>query len=261
MKKVLLFIRIFFSTFFGYMLGLILTIILSIVTLLCVILRLQGAHRYLHWAWGFFSFLFAGKIIHYRGLENIQTGKAYLVVSNHGSMLDILALCTILRGHPAWVAKKSLLKVPLFGWALGNFIIPIDRASLFNSSRALEKETLNQMKGRKRWVFIFPEGTRTLDGRLQEFKRGFIKLLRGSNLDLLPVTLNGFYTMKPRNSQFYLNPSPKLEIVIHSPVSNETLSKMDDKTIVQITQDTIAGAYKVPPPIGVSKKSVELKHT
>jgi 1-acyl-sn-glycerol-3-phosphate acyltransferase len=91
-------------------------------------------------------------------------------------------------------------------------------------------------------VAIFPEGTRTLDGKINGFYKGFIYLLRTSDLDILPVTLNGFYKLKPKN-RFYISFDSPLEVVIHKSIKREDLIGKTDQEIIESVKSTIQSAY------------------
>jgi 1-acyl-sn-glycerol-3-phosphate acyltransferase len=97
-------------------------------------------------------------------------------------------------------------------------------------------------KARDLSVAIFPEGTRTPDGKINPFLRGFIYLFRTRNIDILPVTLKGFYDLKPKN-RFYINFSSRPEVIIHEPVSKEALSNMNDNQIINTVRTIIESAY------------------
>jgi 1-acyl-sn-glycerol-3-phosphate acyltransferase len=90
----------------------------------------------------------------------------------------------------------------------------------------------------KRSIGIFPEGTRTLTGELNEFYRGFIMLMRNSEMDLLPVTLNGFYELKPKN-RFHISFHSRLKVVIHEPIKNKEISDKSDLQIISTVKGII----------------------
>jgi 1-acyl-sn-glycerol-3-phosphate acyltransferase len=92
-------------------------------------------------------------------------------------------------------------------------------------------------------VLIFPEGQRTPDGQIHKFKRGFIYILKQSSLDLLPVTLNGFYRMKPMK-RFYFDPDTKPEIIIHKSISNSRVREMSEKDLLEETTNIIGRFYR-----------------
>ena len=93
-------------------------------------------------------------------------------------------------------------------------------------------------KANKRTVAIFPEGTRTLDGKLNSFYRGFIHLLRVTENDILPVTLNGFYKLKPKN-RFSIHFGSRLGLIIHPPLEGEKLARQSDQEIMDRVMEVI----------------------
>ena len=96
-------------------------------------------------------------------------------------------------------------------------------------------------KSSAKTIAIFPEGTRTLHGKMNPFYRGFVYLLRASEADILPVTLNGFYKLKPKN-RFHINFSSKLEIIIHEPINSKSLIPMEDKEVIETVRTVIESA-------------------
>ena len=103
---------------------------------------------------------------------------------------------------------------------------------------------INQLIGKSGGftVAIFPEGTRTLDGKLGRFRKGFLHLLRAGTLDVLPVTLNGFYDFKPK-TRFRINFNARLEVCIHKPIRNQELIKKTDNEILKTVKDEITSSY------------------
>jgi len=97
-------------------------------------------------------------------------------------------------------------------------------------------------KSKQQTVAIFPEGTRTLNGRINTFYRGFIYLYRTRNLEILPVTLNGFYDLKPKN-RLYINFGSKLDVIIHKPIKREVLADKSDIEIIDTVKGIIESAY------------------
>jgi 1-acyl-sn-glycerol-3-phosphate acyltransferase len=98
------------------------------------------------------------------------------------------------------------------------------------------------IKSRNKTVAIFPEGTRTTDGNINDFFRGFIYLFRTSDVGILPVTLNGFYNLKPK-TRMAINFSSKLEVIIHKPLTREELINKTDSEIIDIVKAVIESAY------------------
>lgn len=128
--------------------------------------------------------------LHVRGIDHIRAGEPLVVMSNHRSYYDIPSVFCAIPGRMRMVAKKELFRVPLFGSAmLAAGFVKIDRdkrekalASLRESKRLLESGTR---------VWIAPEGTRSKDGRLGEFKSGGFHLALDAGVRILPVALTG----------------------------------------------------------------------
>ena len=106
--------------------------------------------------------------------------------------------------------------------------IPMRINNIKNTRKMLESL---EEKAKNRTVAIFPEGTRTLDGKLNSFYRGFIHLLRATEHDILPVTLNGCYKLKPKN-RFSIHFGSRLEMVIHPSLAGKELAGYSDKEIM-----------------------------
>ncbi len=116
--------------------------------------------------------------------------RPFIFMANHRSTFDIPALLATLPGQTRFLAKSSLFKIPIFGWALaiGGFI-PVDRG---NRTRA--RETLAVAARRLRAgasLLIFPEETRSLDGKMLPFKSGGFRLAQASGLSVVPVGIRG----------------------------------------------------------------------
>lgn len=244
MKKVLCFLWKIYATLIGYIYISIITVIISFLSILMLIIRFPKAVWALQRFWAWSSFFVLGKIVRIEGRENIEKKKRYLIVSNHASLFDIMAICLIQPDQAAWVAKSSLFKVPIFGQALALGVgIPVDRGNLKKANQAIES---SYERAKQQSVAIFPEGTRTKDGYLQPFKRGFIRILKQSDLDVLPVTLNGFYDLRPTSSvQRYINPCGRLEIMIHPSIPNRDLAGLSDSEIIERVKNVIEEDYQI----------------
>jgi 1-acyl-sn-glycerol-3-phosphate acyltransferase len=131
-----------------------------------------------------------------QGLEHMARGPA-VYAANHSSSLDILVVLAHLPTDFRIIYKKSLSLVPLLGWsiALGGHI-PIDRTNPFRARRSLERAAERIRAGTS--VLVFPEGTRSPDGRVQHFKRGSFSLAIAAGVPVVPVSLVGVKALVPR---------------------------------------------------------------
>lgn len=132
-----------------------------------------------------------------RGADPCKVSSPTIVVANHQSFLD-LPLSYLLPWSMKWVAKRSLFRIPVFGWIINmTGHIGIDRE---NSKSVKKLDRLVNPINHGIPGMIFPEGTRTTDGSLRPFKNGAFVLAEQYNFQLLPVVLEGGYHAMPPGS-------------------------------------------------------------
>jgi 1-acyl-sn-glycerol-3-phosphate acyltransferase len=127
-----------------------------------------------------------------------------VIVSNYPSFYAGFALIGIFP-QASVVVHAFVKRVPLLGQILdrmGTIFVQPGKAGLGRKAIDLNINESNTAKG----VIILPEGARTPDGRIHQFRRGFVHILRQSSLDLLPVTLNGFILIQRLNQKLLFNP-------------------------------------------------------
>ena len=133
-----------------------------------------------------------GKInFNINGLKNIDLRKNYFFVPNHESALDIPLVFASIPMHVVSVAKIELSRIPFFGWSMiagGHFFV--DRSNHKKAMRSIEKARISMNKN-PRSVFLFPEGTRSLDGKVGRFKKGGLKLAIDLGVPIVPVGIVG----------------------------------------------------------------------
>jgi len=158
----------------------------------------------------------AGIRLRAEGMENVPKGRACIFMANHVSNLDPPALISHIPGRTAGFAKRSVFKLPVFGYCLklGEFI-PVDRTG--NKESAVESIALaKQMLDKGLHITTFVEGTRSKDGRLLPFKKGPFYLAAGTGAPCIPVSIYGTETMMARGS-FAIKPGTA-HIVFHPPI-------------------------------------------
>lgn len=165
--------------------------------------------------------------IHVEGLERIGKGKAYVVVSNHQSMLDIMLLLAYLPLHFKFIAKRELFWIPFLGWhlALAQYI-PLKRGDSESGKACLAKAGEWLKRGVS--VIFFPEGTRSPEGDIHEFKAGAFKVALEGKFDLLPIAIAGTREAIPKYSWRIKRRAP-LYFKILEPVSlaDSSLDQLD----------------------------------
>ena len=172
--------------------------------------------------------------------DKIQKGKSYIIISNHQSMYDIIALVTTLGIQYRWIIKKELLKIPVFGYALyASRNIFIDRSNTASAIESINKGFERLPEGVS--VMVFAEGTRSPDGRIQEFKKGgFISAVQ-RKITILPVTVNGSRRILPKKS-LVMKPG-KIQVVVGDPidVTGYTIDTVQD--LIDKTRQTIIANF------------------
>lgn len=215
------------------------TAILVLFTLFMILIRLKCTIPFITCFWANSLFLIMGKKIHIEGRENIHSGKRYILVANHASLFDIPAIASFFP-TVTWFGHERLMRIPFFRRILKmTDYIPAKEKNIRNTREMMEQLL---QKSTAHSVAIFPEGTRTIDGRIQAFYKGFIRLLRSSDIDVLPVTLNGFYAFKPK-IRTTIDFSSKLRISIHKPIEREALVEKADHEIIAIVKSVIESEY------------------
>jgi 1-acyl-sn-glycerol-3-phosphate acyltransferase len=140
----------------------------------------------------------AGARVHLSGLEHLDRNKAYLFVANHQSNLDPPLMFSYLGHNTGAIAKKELLKVPLFkqGFPLAH-IVPIDRTDRESAIESTRRGAHQLRQGHS--LMAFPEGTRSLDGQVKEFKKGVFYMAVEAGVEIAPVVINGTRLVMPKN--------------------------------------------------------------
>jgi 1-acyl-sn-glycerol-3-phosphate acyltransferase len=151
-----------------------------------------------------------------QGFNRLDPARSYVFVSNHASMFDIPTVVAALKGNVNIVFKKELTRVPIWGWALryGHFIM-IDRSNARDAMQSIERAAQSIRNGNS--VILFPEGTRTKDGKLQSFKRGAFALAVKSGVPVVPLTINGTFKIMPKGS-LKIRPAD-ISVVIDEPIA------------------------------------------
>lgn len=177
--------------------------------------------------------------IHHR--DRIDPGQSYIIISNHQSHFDSLALVRTLGIPYRWVAKTELQRIPLFGHALRAlgtvFIDRTDRESAISSIH----RGVSQLPAGVSLIF-FPEGTRSSDGTINSFKKGgFITALE-TKWPILPVTVNGSRAILPKGSLVFQ--SGTIEIVVGDPIESGDCKPDEIDFLMEKTRSAIVGNFQ-----------------
>lgn len=165
--------------------------------------------------WARTTLKICGVRVSVRGLEKVDMNRNYVYVSNHASMFDLPAIVASVPDQIRIVFKKELHWIPIFGWGLkyGSYI-SIDRSRGPAAMKSLEAAVEKIRTGAS--VLLYAEGTRTLDGKLQTFKRGAFNLAVKAGVPVVPLTVNGSFRLLPKRS-IVVHPG-EVELVLESPI-------------------------------------------
>ncbi|HKX12103.1 MAG TPA: lysophospholipid acyltransferase family protein [bacterium] len=170
------------------------------------------------------------------GLDRVDPKRAFVIVANHQSMADIICVFNTFL-HFKWVAKKELFKVPLLGWNMSlNGYVAIDRGNPDSRERCLAECRTWLETGSS--VFFFPEGTRSQDGQLRDFKPGAFRLALESGFDILPIVIRGSLHAIPKHSRL-LSGKSKMRLEILEPVEVGPYKNGDIETSARRLGDEI----------------------
>lgn len=142
----------------------------------------------------------------YSGLEHAAGQKPRLFLANHLSTLDIWVLAPALPTTTRFVSKRTIFWIPVLGQAMAVAgFIAIDRKDRTSAIRSLGRAADTMRKGAS--VILFPEGTRSRDGKLSRFKRGAFHLALEAGVPVVPVAISGtFDVVRPRS--IVVHPGP-----------------------------------------------------
>lgn len=173
-----------------------------------------------------------------KGRENIDKNVSYVFVANHQGAFDIWAIYGYLNHQFKWLMKKSLEKIPLVGYSCKKaghvFVDDSNIAGIKETIAEAEKRLKNGMS-----VVIFPEGSRSWDGKMIPFKRGAFMLAGEFKLPVVPITIDGSFKAMPRTT-FNVTPTT-ITVTIHKPIYPGERG-FNTKVLMQQCRDDIQSA-------------------
>jgi len=156
------------------------------------------------------------------GLERLTPGQSYVLISNHLSNFDIWCTLGFMPFTVRFVAKKELLRFPVFGQALAvSDHIVIDRQDPEGAIKKINTATARTPEGIG--ILFYAEGTRSRDGKIHEFKKGGVSLALRARLPIVPVTVSGTRKFLPRGCAV-IRPGGRVRIVLAEPIPTADLS-------------------------------------
>lgn len=168
---------------------------------------------------------------------HLDPKRPYVFMANHASMVDIWAMFLGVPIPVRFIAKKQLGRIPVFGWAMraGRFVF-IDRQNAVSARRSIQEAAQRIKSGQS--VAIFPEGTRTRDGRLGSFKKGGFHLAIDSGVEIVPLAIRGTRAVMPPGTP--LIRAGLVQIEIDEPISTAGLGPGDRQQLLERVYARIA---------------------
>lgn len=186
---------------------------------------LKGLCRSLVWI--------CGILVTVSGRENFQAGRQYILMMNHVNILDGFVFYRSFPGKARGIEDESHFDWPVYGWVIRRMgQIPINRKSGIKAMESLRRAAALIRQKKDFSCAVFPEGTRTVNGKLGPFKKGGFLLALETGLDILPLVQKGAYSINRRNS-LLLRPG-RIDYFIEKPISvagysRQNLSELMEK--------------------------------
>jgi 1-acyl-sn-glycerol-3-phosphate acyltransferase len=196
--------------------------------------------------WARAVLLAAGVRLTIVGGENVAGRQALFLVGNHQSAMDIPVLCAAMKGALRYMAKGSLFRVPFFGWLLWQQgYAPINRSSARETLKSLEKMR-DRLRQKPISFAVFPEGTRSPDGRLLPFRQGTMKICQEVGFPIVPFAIEGSRAVH-RPKALRVHPGP-VRVTFGRPISPKEAQSMSPADLNQRIMREVAGYLGQPVP-------------
>jgi 1-acyl-sn-glycerol-3-phosphate acyltransferase len=218
------------------------TIVLGTLSILSSLVERSGDFG--HWcarAWSRLILKTTGVRVEVSGLERLDPSRSYVVASNHQSIYDIPILFASLPLQLRIVSKDSLGRIPFLGWHLrrtGHLLV--DRK---NPGQDIVAK-MRRLVGASHSLIVFPEGTRSADGRVGRFKKGSFLVAMDAGLPIVPVSVSGSRHVMQKG-RLMVCPGD-VRVIVHEPVSTEGLDRDGVIALANRVRDIVRGAVDEP---------------
>ncbi len=176
-----------------------------------------------------------------KGISNIDPARSYIYMCNHQSNFDIPVLLAYLPAESKWLAKAELFKIPIFGYAMKRAgYISIDRSNRKSAFESLKRAAHLIREGVS--VLIFPEGTRSKDGNIREFKKGGFVLAVDSGVPVIPIIIHGTRAIMPKKQMVIQSGEVILEI--REPIETSSYSRKTKDKLLQKVREIICESFE-----------------
>ena len=176
------------------------------------------------------------------GRETVDRKKPSVFMANHLSFLDGPLLFLVIPQSVRVILKKEIFRIPIVGWAM-KFVgfVPVDRKGRKSGRISIEQATRSIIEKGYSYL-IFPEGTRSLDGEMQAYRRGAFYLAVNSQVSIVPITLEGSYELMPKGCFFAKKGT--VRVVFHEAVAVQDCGEKDIPRLIETVQKLIRSGFQ-----------------
>jgi len=179
--------------------------------------------------------------VQWEGKDKLNPKKAYIYVSNHQSLLDILVMFNLFT-HFKWVSKDSLFQIPLIGWNMAlNGYIKLRRKDPKSHLNLIKAAGKHLERGSS--IFLFPEGTRSSDGEIHRFKDGAFLIAKKYRVGVQPIVIDGAYQAVPKKG-FIMTHKQTIKIRVLDPIPATEISQLKVKEIAPLVKERMVSALR-----------------
>lgn len=175
------------------------------------------------------------------GLEHIPQGRSCIIMPNHQSNFDIPVLLGRLPVQFRWLAKQELFKIPIFGRGMrGCGYISIDRSNRKRAFASLKEAARKIREGVS--VLIFPEGTRSEDGKIRSFKKGGFVLAVDAGVPIVPVVIFGTRSIMPKGRLMIKSRGVRMQLL--APIDSSDYTRKTKDELMEKVRRTICDTFE-----------------
>jgi 1-acyl-sn-glycerol-3-phosphate acyltransferase len=175
------------------------------------------------------------------GTDKVKKDKPYIFMSNHLSFLDGPLLFLVIPQPVRVILKKEIFRIPVIGWGMRQVdFVPVDRKGIKGGKKSID-QAVQLIKEKGYSFLIFPEGTRSLDGQLQSFRRGGFFLALDSGVSIVPISIQGTFELMPKRSFFVKRGI--IKVVFHPSVSVEEYDKKNLPELINKVHNIIREGF------------------
>ena len=218
------------------------TIVLATVVIVVAFFSRDGnAPHLVARAWARSILFVSGVQVHINGLENLDIDGSFILMPNHQSNFDIPVLLGCLPVQFRWLAKAELFKIPIFGRGMrGCGYISIDRSNRKSAFQSLSEAAAKIRNGVS--VLIFPEGTRSWDGKILPFKKGGFVLSVDAGVPIVPIVIFNTGSIMPKGKLLIRTRSVRMDIL--KPISTSDYTRKTKDDLMDTVRNTICSAFE-----------------